>query len=906
MKILKYSILIIVLLFLFLLIAPFLFKGKIVQLVKEQANTQVNAKINFNEDLSISLIKNFPNLSIGIQDISVVGLGDFSTDTLFSSKVFSLSLDVMSFISGEQMLIKKIKLVQPRIKALVLKDGRANWDIAKSDTTATEEPVDTASAAFNLKLNSLEIEDAYIYYKDDAGNMFSELSNLSYTLSGDFSEQLFEMKNQLSIASMTVGMDGINYLNKVACKADATIDANMGAMEFTFKDNLISLNDLQFAFSGTFAMPGNDMVMDITYAAKQNEFKNFLSLIPALYAKDFSDLQSKGKLAFDGHVKGTYNDTQMPGFGLHVGIENGWFKYSALPMPVENVQMALSIQNPDGDLDKTVVDLSKLHFDIEKDPFDAKLVVKTPMSDPFIDAFAKGVLNLDNIVKLAPMPEGTSIKGIIKSDWNIKGNLSTVEKGDYENFAASGNLQVGNLVYTSPDLPKAFELRAAQMSLAPKAIALKEFDAKIGGSDMRMEGEISNFLAYYFDKGPLKGRLNFGSTLFDANAFMAEETAKPEEVVQDTAKMEVVEVPANIEFVLNSRIDKLLYTNMDIQNFIGNIEVKDQKLSFQNIALKLLGSDMKMTGYYETKNPKQPNVDIKFTMVNLDIQQAFKTFNTVQKLAPAAEHVFGLFGADFTMQTALTENMQPNFDVLYVTGNLAIPNAQIKDIKALNQVSDFIQKPEYKELSMKNTKIAFKVEKGRVHTEEFDIKMGPQTMKLSGSTGLDQTIDYTGLVKVPRKDLGAADKAMNDAINQLNQKIGSQVKMNETLPLQVKIGGTFTSPKITTNMADLIKSELGSIGGQLKDEAERLKQEALDKAKAEADKLKNEGIRMKNEAEAKAKAEAERIKKETEAKAKAEADRLKKEAEAKAKAEADKLKKQAEEEAKKRLKGLLK
>ena len=906
MKSIKYIILVFVVLFLFLLAAPFAFKGKIIKLIKEQGNSQMHAKFNFDEDISLSLIKSFPNLSIAIKDISIVGINDFENDTLFYSKTFSMSLDIMSVIKGEQVLVRKLYLDQPKIKALVLKNGKANWDIAKIDTTDSKVQSDTVSSAFNLKLKALEIVDAYIYYKDDAGNMYSELDHFNYTLSGDFSDQLFEMKNLVDIGSLSVGMGGVNYLNKVRCTANATIDADMNKMAFVFKDNTFSLNDLQFAFSGNFAMPDNDMLMDINYAAKQNEFKNFLSLIPALYAKDFNSLQSKGKLAFEGHVKGTYNDSTMPGFGLKIGVENGWFKYDALPTPVENVQMALSIQNPDGDLDKTIVDLSKLHFDVAQDPFDAKLLVKTPMSDPYLEVVAKGVLNLNNIVKLAPMPKGTTLRGIIETDWNIKGNLSTIEREDYENFAASGNLICQDVYYASPDLPEPFELRLASFGLSPKAIAMKEFDAKIGGSDMRMEGEISNFVAYYFNKGPLKGRLNFGSTLFDANAFMGEENANAKQVASDTAQMAVVEIPTNIEFVLSSNIDRLLYTNMEIKNFIGNIEVKDQQLSFQNITMKLLGSTMKMKGFYETKNPKKPNVDIDFSIVNLDIQQAFKTFNTVQRLAPAAQNVFGVFGADFKMQTALTENMQPNFDILYLTGNLAIPYAEIKDIKALDKVTDFIQKPEYKSISMKNTAIAFSVEKGRINTNPFDVKLGNQNMKLGGSTGLDQTIDYTGIMNVPKKDLGAADKAMNDALNQLNQKIGSQVKMDETLPLQLKIGGTFTAPTLSTNLADLVKSELGSLTGQLKDEALRMKQEAIDKAKAEAEKLKNEGIRLKNDAEAKARTEADRLRKETEARARAEADKLKKEAEAKVKAESDKLKKQAAEEAKKRLKGLLK
>jgi uncharacterized protein involved in outer membrane biogenesis len=112
---------------------------------------------NFNEDISLSLIKNFPNLSLGIQDLTVIGINEFEQDTLFASKVFSVTLDVMSVINGDEIIIKKIRLDQPRIKALVLKDGKANWDIAKADTSAAEVPADTASSPFNLKLNSYAV-----------------------------------------------------------------------------------------------------------------------------------------------------------------------------------------------------------------------------------------------------------------------------------------------------------------------------------------------------------------------------------------------------------------------------------------------------------------------------------------------------------------------------------------------------------------------------------------------------------------------------------------------------------------------------------------------------------------------------------------------------------------------------
>jgi hypothetical protein len=56
--------------FLLLLIAPFLFKGKIEAAIKQAANDNLNAKVNWT-DVSLSLIRNFPNLRIAIEGFTV-------------------------------------------------------------------------------------------------------------------------------------------------------------------------------------------------------------------------------------------------------------------------------------------------------------------------------------------------------------------------------------------------------------------------------------------------------------------------------------------------------------------------------------------------------------------------------------------------------------------------------------------------------------------------------------------------------------------------------------------------------------------------------------------------------------------------------------------------------------------
>lgn len=883
------------LLFAAIIVLPIIFKDDIVELVKKQANENLNAKVNFNNDITLSLIKNFPNFTIGIKDMSIVGIGDFEGDTLVSWKDFEATVDIMTVIKGEQISVRKIMLDEPRIHALVLSNGKANWDIMKPSADTTQAETDTSATAFSLKLKKLEINNAYIVYDDKTMGMFSRLDGFDYDMSGDFTQDEFVLNIVSTIKSLDVAYGGIRYLNNVNTALKADLNMNMPQMKFAFKDNSISLNALKFNFDGYVEMPGDDIKMDLKYSADKASFKDILSLVPGVYTKDFENVKTSGTLAFNGFAKGTYNEKQLPAFAFNLNVNNAMFQYPALPVPVKDIEVKLAVTNPDGNLNNTLVDLSKFHMDMAGDAFDARLIAKNVMQDPNIDAWLKGRVNLRNVTRIVPLEGGMEVKGIVTADVTAKGAVSTIEKQNYEAFDAAGQIVAQDIFFKSPDLPQGFMLAIAELLFNPKTVTLKSFDAKIGKSDMKMNGQFSNFFPYMLNKGTLIGKLNFSSDLIDANQFITSEEAPASTAATDTASIAAPEIPANINFVLTSNIVKLLYTNMEITNFVGGITVADQKLSFNKIGLNTLGAAIKMDGYYETTNPVKPTVAMDFGISNLDIQKAFATFNTVKKIAPIAENMKGSFSTTLNMTTQLDQHLNPVYPTLFANGTLNIPNAEISDVKAFNKIADALKNDKYRKLAINNVKLDYKVENGRIYTQPFDVKVAGQKMNLSGSTGLDQTIDYKGLVAIPRKDLGAVNSAMESALKSLNTKAGTNINLNEMIDVQLGLGGTFSDPKITTNLADIAKKQANSLKDQAKEELDRQKKMLEDKAKAEAD-------RIKKEAEAKAKAEIDKAKQ----KAQEEADRIKKEAEDKAKAEADKAKKKAEEEAKKKLKGIFK
>jgi uncharacterized protein involved in outer membrane biogenesis len=289
-KIFKISAIIIAFLLLVAIALPFMFKGKIVALATVEANKNINAKVKFSEDIGLSILKSFPNFTVSIKDLNIVGINEFEGDTLIALQEFEATLDVMSVINGGQIKVRKVFLNEPRIHAIILKNGKSNWDITKPSVDTIAEKPNTEPSKFDVLLKVFEIKNGYISYIDKEGNMSSEMAGMNYILKGDFNQDLFTMKHDMDIAKFTFAMSNISYLSKVHATAKADVEANMNSMEFTFKENEFGLNDLLFKMDGNVAMKGDDINMNIKYAAKKNDFKDFLSLIPAIYSSSFKDL----------------------------------------------------------------------------------------------------------------------------------------------------------------------------------------------------------------------------------------------------------------------------------------------------------------------------------------------------------------------------------------------------------------------------------------------------------------------------------------------------------------------------------------------------------------------------------------------------------------------------------------
>jgi hypothetical protein len=434
-------------LFLILLLIPVFFKDKIQALIISEFDKNTEATLYFDVDqFGLSLIKNFPDFTVSLGDFGIIGKGVFEGDTLANVKNLEARINLKEVLFGETISIKGVDLESPDITIIVLEDGTANYDIAKA-STETVEVSSEEEAALSFGLNSFSVTNGDFIYYDQSTKVFTQLNGIDISGKGDFAEDIFDLIAKGKVKAGSFSYEGAEYVSNKALSIDMVMSMDLPNMKFVFKENEFLINEFPLSADGSFTMFDDAYGMDLSFSSPSSEFKKIFSLIPGAYTESFSDVKADGNVAFNGRVNGRYSETEMPAFNFNLNVDGASVQYPDLPQSIQNIEMALTIDNTTGVIENTLIDLKNLHVDFGKNPFYAKLKVAN-LKDYPIDADMHGTLNLADINAMIPM-EGLSLDGLLSVDVTANGKYdslkSIIPKLDIKMALVNGKIQSAEL-----------------------------------------------------------------------------------------------------------------------------------------------------------------------------------------------------------------------------------------------------------------------------------------------------------------------------------------------------------------------------------------------------------------------------------------------------------------------------
>jgi AsmA protein len=452
----------------------------------------VTAQVSFSE-MSITLLRHFPNVTVTLYDLNIVGTDEFATDTLARSKELDLEIKTSSLFYGNAVELKSLHLKSPHLYFKIAPDGDNNYTIFHSDSLKTKHAF-VDSSYVNIALDEVKVSDAKIEFEDLSTGTYVLLRGVNHSGSGELKNDLLDLTTKTTIEEFNLDYGKVKLFSRKEAEIDLVMQMNVKNNSFTLKENKIRVNHFVLALEGSFGLLENGYDLDLSFNTQATDFKNIISLIPGIFMEDFKKITTAGQLSLNGFVSGQYipESGQLPSLLADIKIADAMFKIDTLPDPVENIRLELAISNFYGHRDSTVFDLKNFQFDMRKHVVQGR--IKIQGLDHFrVDTDVKADIDLAELEKMYPI-SGIELKGKANFELAAKGALRFNKKNYLEQippFHLTLQLADGKIKYDS--------LPASLDSIQFHLVA----DNKTG----RLENSVFDFKAIHvtFDKNRVHG-----------------------------------------------------------------------------------------------------------------------------------------------------------------------------------------------------------------------------------------------------------------------------------------------------------------------------------------------------------------------------------------------------------------
>ncbi len=795
LKIIGITLLVIVLL---LVAIPFVFQGKIKDIVKNTINSNVNAQVEFT-DINLSFIRSFPQAQVDVSDLEITNFAPFKDEKLASIKTMSLTMSIKELFkkaSEGPVVINEFKINEALIVLKTNKLGETNYDIAKPSDEKTPTNVETNSG-FTLDVQDYSINNSALTYIDEGTNTIFYITELNHSGKGTFSGNVSELDTKTS-ASLTLSMDSTEYLSNHNLKLDAIIGLDLPNNKYTFKENTAHINDLPLQFQGYVQLLEVGQELDISFENPGSDFKEFLAVIPKTYSKDIENVQTSGNFKITGRVNGLISEETIPQMDINIVSNNASFKYPDLPKGVEQININTSIKNTTGKPVDTYVDISTLNFKIDQDQFNASATLRNLTENMAVSAYIDGILNLANISQAYPIELDTDLTGILKAKINTAFDMNAIETNAYQRIKSDGSVQISNFIYASEDIVNPISISNADLTFKPGTVALNKFEAQSGQSDINANGTITNLLGFLLSDKKLQGNFNVNANTFNISDFMVADTDENGETNKTTDTSVPLKIPAFLDCTINADAKTVIYDNLTLKNTKGNLAIKDQVATLNNLNTNIFDGSLAVSGDINTQQDT-PKFNLKLNADAFDITESFTTLDLLKVLAPIAKIFEGKLNTDIVLNGNLDSSFSPILSS--VTGNafaeLLTTKTKIENSPLLSTLDSKLNFIDIDKLDLNDLKTNLTFSDGQVNIKPFMLQYKDIDIAIGGSHGFDQTMNYDLAFNVPAKYLGSD-------INRLIGKINDPEVNKISIPITANLQGTFKSPKISTDLSSSV------------------------------------------------------------------------------------------------------
>jgi hypothetical protein len=801
-KILFYTGLVLLVLFVSLVASVFLFKDKIIRQFVREANKHLNTPIKV-ASIEVTILDHFPRLSIVMRDVYVEDShpGDYP---LLTAKEIAFQLNPLEVYRGEYN-IKGLSLRESEATLKINAEGKNNYTILKEDGGTQ------TGSAIKLALKDVGLRATKFSYIDLRSRQHLVFSSEKLTASIETENDIFNIDANGQLTSEKIEVEGKTFLAGKSFQIKSEVVYDDKKKSLAIKPSSLDLPTAGFTVSGTYEWKDKPLIA-IRTVGKEADIQTILSLLPETVSQQFEQYKSEGEVYFTALLEGELSRKKNPSLNIEFGFSNAVIFHPEFKTRIEKATLKGIFKTSDvSDPSKARISLRDVTGTLNGEPFAGELMIED-FNNPYVDGVFRGKLDAGSVYGFYPMKQLQEVSGTMMADVSLKGKISLLKnKSTAQQVVTQGTIDLEKikLLYGEEKIP--LKDLSGNLQFSNNDLALSNVAGKLGNSDFILNGFFKNIITFIlFENQPVGIETDLKSTFVDLDelfrlAYAEEDSQAQGGAAANTTQYEF-DISKNVYLNFNCDVQKLNYKRFSGRKIKGDLLVKNKVAVSRKLSLETMGGNLVLSGIVDSNNPRAIDVVCTSHLNEIDLDSVFYVFENFDQDFIQDKHLKGNVTADVDFEMTLDQNLRLFQETLIADIGAVIKNGELNNFEPMKKLNRYLDDEGLNHLRFSDLKNDIHIEKKTIYIPQMQVNSNVTDIRISGTHSFDQRIDYR--LVTPLRGKRNID---TQAVNAVGLDEKGQTK------LFLKITGTTDNYKIQYDTESVKKKIITDLKNEVKE-----------------------------------------------------------------------------------------
>ncbi len=726
-RILLYTLVSLVCLFLLLVAFAWFSQDKIKQYAIAQINTQLTAPVSV-QSIDITFLEQFPRVSLLFNEVTIAD-PIRTKHILLKTKRLFIAFNLYDILTNDYQ-IKRIEADSGFCNLFINEQKQLNYLIVK--------PSENNTNSLLLSLQSIRLNHINLHYENRFAKQLLNTELQGMELSGSFKTGNNELsvKGDAFISDYKTG--DVHIIRNKQINVNAMMHFDETRSSYSFRKGNFNMGNLALTCTGSITDMPQYTLLDINFEARRLSITDLLELLPGSVSKSVQQYKSSGNIYFKGSIRGKSSTKQQPAVQILFGVENGSLDAGhSLKLTQLNCNGTFS-NGKHQSLTSSELNISSFTFNVGKGHFSGDLLV-TNFNNPNIDLKLNGQAPLQDLVDFSGGEWVRKADGNLEANLLIKGNLAELKKTDgLLQSGASGHIycKASGIEWTQNN--SALDALETRFTLNGPHVSVEQLNAQFNGTDISLTGNIRNVVPWLLGKNQiLEADLSGNSTSFNPDDIQL-----PLPKSDQNAANPNFSLPANL--ILNTRlnIQSFAFKSFNAQQLKGEITWKGKRIETNGISCLTMKGNLKVSGQIENASDGRFLVNAKLDCSKVDMQELFKQCANFGQQEITDKYIRGQLSTQVKLLGIWSPKLECETDKLYALAQVHITNGQLLNYQPLESLSRYANIEDLQNLKFADLKNTIEIRNRTIYIPAMEVQNNALNMSVAGNHTFDNTVDY--------------------------------------------------------------------------------------------------------------------------------------------------------------------